>query len=106
MKLSEGIKTYLKLDFAIGILIVAVTWNQLGQEGMARKFCQTTHAEMCDDVDWGDDDGYEETREEKRHKEQAQERSQANQEARDRADYCAGRLRLAQRKACRARADR
>ncbi len=51
----KAVKKFLLADLALGLIITGTAWNSVGTEGMAVEYCILTHAEMCDDVEWSEE---------------------------------------------------
>lgn len=54
MKTSNIIKKIIAYDLLIGIAIAAITWNNLGTEGMAEEFCEKFPVERCEELGYLD----------------------------------------------------
>ena len=51
----EAVKKFLLADLALGLIITGTAWSSVGTEGMAAEYCSLTHAEMCNDVEWSEE---------------------------------------------------
>ena len=56
MKISKTVRKFLAIDLLIGVGITVVAWDSLGQEGMAKEFCDQIHLDQCDEIEWEEDD--------------------------------------------------